>query len=215
MAPCSRWPTSSNPQAARDHRDRAARQDSSSQLSADGAGGHASDDIWSNCFSTCWRPSAAPATTRSPPIAATLADFTAHLRAGGRGIASRHRRPARIYLASSRRARLQAGVGGAAALRDPAALSFPLCRRQAPRRSGRGPRRAEARARAAEGAVDRRCRPAADAGAQRCRGREAQRRRSPARGAAAVSARNCSTPPACASPNWWLCRPRPPSAINA
>ncbi len=73
----------------------------------------------------------------------------------------RHQAPHRRERGDRRRARLSAvaleaqlrrGVGRAAAVRDPAALSLPLCRRAARRRSRRHHRRAEARTRAAEGA---------------------------------------------------------------
>ena len=58
----------------------------------------------------------------------------------------------RGYLQSLWQARLCRGLGRAAALGDPPALSLPLCRRTARRRSGRHHRRTEARPRAAEGA---------------------------------------------------------------
>ena len=43
--------------------------------------------LWSSCSSTCWRPSAAPARTRSTPIATTSPILSAHLHAAGRSIA--------------------------------------------------------------------------------------------------------------------------------
>ena len=91
-----------------------------------------------------------------------------------------HRRPARLSR-DPRPPRLQGVVGGAAAVGGPPALSLPLCRRAPPRRSGRRDRGAEARPPAAEGAVDRRGRPAARdraCGRDRCGARrEAERLR--------------------------------------
>ncbi len=112
-----------------------------------------------------------------------LDDLAAHLAAAS----ARSRRPTtadlRAYLAHARRARLQGVVGGAPAVGDPPALPLPLCGRTSPRRSGRRDRRAQARARAAEGAVDRRGRPPAR---DRARGRG--RRRALGRRAAAGAA---------------------------
>ena len=102
-------------------------------------------------------------------------------------------------------ARPRRGLGGAAAVGDPPALSLPLQRGPSRRRSGRGDRGAEARPQPAEGAVGQAGRRSAGAGAtpattaeRRCRSGCAPR------GSPACS--RCSTPPACASPSWWRCR---------
>ena len=66
-------------QAARDHRDRPPTSSSSSRtdgsITAQGVMAAQASQLrrqrWSNCSSTCRRPSAAPAKTRSPPIATT------------------------------------------------------------------------------------------------------------------------------------------------
>ena len=63
----------------------------------------------------------------------------------------------------SRHARLQVVERGAAAVGDAASVSLPAQRADSQRRSRRDPVRPEARPRPAEGAVDRRCRPHADA----------------------------------------------------
>ena len=67
-----------------------------------------------------------------------------------------------------------------------------------------GPKRG---APAAEGALHRRGRSAAGAGAQRHAKTASSRRRSGCARRGCCACSNCSTPPACASPNWWRCRP--------
>ena len=124
-----------------------------------------------------------------------------------RGPAQIHRQPGR--------ARLQGLFAGAAAVGGAAALSFSLRRGKARRRPGRGAGRAQARAPAAQGAQHCRGRRLARAGARPCRRRRNSRRRS------ACARRGCcacwrpSTPPACASPNWWRCRLPPRAATSA
>ena len=122
----------------------------------------------------------------------------------------------RGYLAIARQARLCGRLGGAAALRDPPALSLPLCggtARDDPAAVIEGP---EARPRAAEGAQHRRGRSPARAGARRHGERRGSARAASGfapRGSLACS--NCSTPPDCGSPSWSRCRSRRPSATRA
>src|SRR3982074_803173 len=111
-----------------------------------------------------------------------LDDLAAHLAGTKTTIATPATADLRAYLGTLAAGSRQ-GARGAPALGDPPALPFPLCGRTSPRRSGGRDRGAQARARAAESALDRRGRPAA--GGRAC-GR--QRRRALGRRAAARAA---------------------------
>ena len=102
---------------------------------------------WSRFFSTCWRPSAAPAQNTLAAYGRDLADFTAYLHGRERSVAAATTDDVRAYLGDLASRADAAGDGGAAALGDPPALSLSLCRRPAQGRSGRGARRSETRPR--------------------------------------------------------------------
>ena len=144
-----------------------------------------------------------------------LADLTAHLRAAGSNISERrHRRLARISQ-QPRRARLQGLVAGAAAVGGAPALSFSLRGRKTRRRSGRGAGRPK-RARTLPKVLS-----IAEVDGLLAQARSDMRRRRSAARRSACARRGCCacskwfTPPACASPNWWRCRPRARGAISA
>ena len=113
-------------------------------------------------------------------------------------------------------ARLQIVQRGAPAVGDAAPVSFPAERADPQRRSRGNPVRPEARPRPAQGAVDIRRRPHADAGqgAERASPDQSPSQQRCAR-CGSIACSRCSTPRACASPNWWRCRARPPSATPA
>ena len=114
----------------------------------------------------------------------------------------------------SRRPRLQIVERGAPAVGDAASVPLPAQRTDSQRRSGGDPVRPEARPRPAQGAVDRRRRPAAGARQGAFRRPEPSRCSGCAR-CGSIACSKCSTPPACGSRNWWRCRCRRRAATPA
>jgi site-specific recombinase XerD len=99
---------------------------------------------WSRFISTCWRPSAAPARTRSPPMAATLRILPLISKAAGRSVATATTDDLRGYLGDLARR----GLAAATVARRLSAIRqlyrFLYAEGPAQGRSGRRTRRSQA-----------------------------------------------------------------------
>ena len=161
---------------------------------------------WSRCFSTCWRPSAAPAKTRLPLTAATLPISPSYLGGRGGSVATATTDDMRAYLGDLARRGMQPTTVARrlSAIRQLYRFLYAEGQRKDdPAAVLEGPKRARALPKTLTLAeVDRLLRVAGQTDPRGAAGGAA------ARGAARLSGRASLRHRACASPNLWRCRLR-------